>query len=146
MKKLMSRSLVLVASLVMCASQVFAFSDIGINMNGKKVTFTDSTPYLDENNRVLVPVRFVSEKLGARVEWDVSTKNVTILNGKNIAILTIDSEVVTINGVTKKLDTCAVIKGTRTYVPLRFVGESLGADVKWDNKTKTITINNAIKK
>ena len=50
----------------------------------------------------------------------------------------------TVNGTSKELDTAAIIKGTRTYVPLRFVSEALGANVTWDSKTKIVYIDNGM--
>ena len=93
------------------------------------------------NGRTLVPIRFVSEALGARVTWDQDTQEVTVtLDGKTI-ILTVDSETAWVNGSRKKLDTNPLIRDGRTLVPIRFLAENFGGDVAWDSETSTVTIN-----
>jgi len=56
---------------------------IRVVVNGTKINFPDAEPFIDENSRTQVPIRFVGEALGANVSWDGNTKKVTItLNGK----------------------------------------------------------------
>jgi len=112
-----------------------------------KTAFIDGKPVLLDvpatilNGRTLVPIRFVSEALGARVTWDQDTQEVTVtLDGKTI-ILTVDSETAWVNGSRKKLDTNPLIRDGRTLVPIRFLAENFGGDVAWDSETSTVTIN-----
>lgn len=58
----------------------------------------------------------------------------------DIIKLKIGSNIMTVNGVEKLLDTAPFIKDSRTFLPVRFVSEALGADVDWDDKTRTVTI------
>ncbi len=60
-------------------------------------------------------------------------------NGTEI-LLTIDSDIVLVDGAAKTLDCPAEIIGIRTFVPVRFVSETFGASVLWDGETGTITI------
>ena len=78
----------------------------------------------------MLPARFVAEALGAKVLWDSNTRTVSIIGEKAIAI-TIGSDTAYVNGVVVKLDSPAFIADDRTYLPLRFIAENLGADVEW---------------
>ncbi|MFT9486620.1 MAG: copper amine oxidase N-terminal domain-containing protein [Tepidibacillus sp.] len=93
------------------------------------------------NYRTLVPVRFVSENLGMKVEWDsVNRKvNITDTNGK-LMVLTIDKKEVQIGNKTILLDVPAKIINYRTFIPVRFVSENFGATVDWDSNTYTVTV------
>ena len=142
MRKGILKWTVMIMMFVMCIPQVFALSEIRVRVNGTQVYFPDGKPYVDSNSRVLVPVRFVSEQLGAKVEWDAAAKRVTIIDGDKVAILKINSKQIMVNGQVKELDTAAIVKGTRTYVPIRFVSEALGATVKYDNKVRIVYIDN----
>lgn len=90
--------------------------------------------------RVLVPLRGVMEKLGAFVEYDAASKTVVAQKGNIDVSLQIGSRLARVNGVERMLDVPAMtIRGT-TMVPLRFMGEALGADIKWDGVAQMITI------
>lgn len=94
--------------------------------------------------RTLVPLRAIFEALGARVEWDESTRTVTgILNSKVIK-LQINNKTATINGVETELDVPATIVNGSTLVPVRFIAESLGSKVAWDNPTRSVLIESEI--
>lgn len=109
-------------------------------VNGIQVSF-DSAPYIDSNSRMMVPLRAIGEGLGANVSWDEETRTVYISGrGKNIQF-TIDKKEVLINGDLKLMDTSPVIKNSRTMVPLRYVGEYLGALVNWDGDLRSVTVN-----
>lgn len=92
-----------------------------------------------------MPLRAIFESLGATVDWDQETKTVTGTQGDKIIKLQIDNKVATVNDVDVALDVPGIIIDGNTYVPVRFIAESLGAIVNWDNNTKTVNINNNIK-
>ncbi|MFZ5595858.1 MAG: stalk domain-containing protein [Bacillota bacterium] len=118
------------------ASQAAAISVI---INGNRLT-TDVAPYI-KDNRVLVPFRALFEALGATVGWDNVNQVVTgTRNGKEIK-LTIDSKTAYVDGKAVELDVPATISNGRTFVPLRFVGESLGAEVSWDEASQTVKVS-----
>ena len=101
----------------------------------------DAVPFISpRTGRTLVPVRFIGEVLGAAVEWLPRTRQVQIKEKGREILLTLDSDTAYIGGEPRLLDCPAVIVGGRTFVPLRFLGESLGAAVKWDKMTQMITI------
>lgn len=104
---------------------------VSVTVDGKQVEF-DAQPYINQDNRTMVPIRFVSEKLGAIVDWDEASRTVTIKSKTTTLAMAIDSNAVLQNGTTGYMDTTAVIKQNRTMVPLRFISEYLGAIVNWD--------------
>jgi len=109
-------------------------------VNGEMKTL-DAPPFIDpKTNRTLVPVRFISEAFGADVQWDGSLKVVTItLNGKVIRLQVGNTQAI-VGGTFVSLDQPPVIVNKRTFVPIRFIAEAFGADVQWDETTKTVTI------
>lgn len=110
-----------------------------VTVNNTEINL-DATAFIkDTTNRTLVPVRFVSEALGSKVEWLPKTRQVKIINSKKI-LLTIDSTEVQVAEEIITIDSPAEIVNTRTFVPLRFVSESLGAEVSYNAKTRQITI------
>ena len=109
---------------------------------GERVT-NDVAPVI-VNSRTMLPARFVAEALGAKVYWDGETRRVTIIgtkNDKDTAILIhIDSDTAYVNGEPVKLDSPAFIKNDRTYLPVRFICEELGATVMWIESELKIVI------
>ncbi|RNB81445.1 AMIN domain-containing protein [Brevibacillus nitrificans] len=94
-----------------------------------------------KNGRTLVPVRVIAEGLGADVDWDAAARKATITRGSQTLTLTLDFKTAQVNGKQVKLDTAPVISKQRMLLPLRFVGESLGVTVGWDNSTRTVIAN-----
>ncbi|KNY27497.1 stalk domain-containing protein [Pseudobacteroides cellulosolvens] len=115
-------------------------SFIKVTVNGKTVEFPDAQPFIDESGRTQVPARFVSQALGCTVEWAAATTTVTIKKGKDTIKLKVGESKALLNNVQKTFDTKARIKNSRTFVPLRFVSETLGAKVTWDSIAKTVII------
>ena len=97
------------------------------------------------NDRTMLPARFVAENLGATVEWDGEKQLVTI-TGKTekqedvIILITIGSDYAKVNGEDIKLDSPAFVENDRTYTPIRFISENLGATVEWNETEQTVTI------
>ena len=95
------------------------------------------------NDRTMLPARFVAENLGAEVEWDGEARVVTVKSEDVEIKLTIDSAIATVNGVEETLDSPAFIENDRTYTPVRFIAEKLGATVDWDADLKMVKIAKA---
>lgn len=92
------------------------------------------------NDRTMLPIRFIAEALGAKVDWIEESQTVKI-TAENIDIsLVIGEDFATVNGEKIDLDSPSFIENDRTYLPIRFVSEKLGADVKWDDATQTVNI------
>ncbi len=103
--------------------------DIKVSVNGTPVAFPDQAPYLS-NSRTMVPLRFISEALGAKVSWDESSRQV-VVEGNQVIALSLDSNQATVDGMAFLLDAPPEVAGQRVLVPLRFVSEALGAEVKY---------------
>ncbi|MDN4068707.1 copper amine oxidase N-terminal domain-containing protein [Paenibacillus vini] len=112
-----------------------------VEVNGERIYFPDEQPYVDKAQRVQVPVRFVSEALNAKVDWTAATKTVTVKLDSNLLTLVLGKKEYDVNGKKLQMDTAATRVGGRTFVPLRFVSEGLGASVKWDSKVSTVYIS-----
>ncbi len=126
--------------------------DLNIFIDGKKLTFKKEEnlgmPFIDEQNRTLVPLRKPIEMSGNTVVWDNKSKTAVITTKtKKISVTvnvdTIVSKDIATNKITKtKMDTKALIKDSRVYIPLRAVLESIGLKVEFDKATKTIKATN----
>lgn len=92
------------------------------------------------NDRTMLPARFVAENLGADVKWDEVNKKVIITRDDIEIVITIDSQTALVNGSAIVLESPAFIENDRTYTPLRFIAEKLGASVSWNGDTKEVTI------
>ncbi|MBW4081312.1 copper amine oxidase N-terminal domain-containing protein [Paenibacillus sp. S150] len=114
---------------------------VRVVLDGQKIWFPDAQAFVDENERTLVPVRFVAEKMNAKVGWEPATQTVPIEKGEQNIRLTVGESKAVVNGQEVTFDTKAVFSGERTFVPLRFVSEVLGAEVKWDGPTSTVFIS-----
>lgn len=96
-------------------------------------------------NRTIVPIRAIVESIGGVIDWDGTTRLVTItLKGKTVK-LWVDNPIAEVNGTKVQIDpdnqyVKPVIINSRTFVPVRFVAENLGCTVQWDDKTRTVTI------
>lgn len=99
----------------------------------------DSPPYL-KGGVTLVPVRAITEELGAEVTWNEDTQTVTISKDNIVIEMTINSTTVLINGNTVDMGIAAEVTSGRTYVPLRFLAETFELAVAWDQETETIDI------
>ncbi len=137
-RKLNVRPLVVCAALA--ALSVSAFGQrIRVVVNGDPVTFSGVGPR-SMNGRVLVPLRGVLEKLGAYVDYESSTQTVTATRGETDIQLRIGERTARVGGRNVELDVPAAIYRGSTMVPLRFMGQALGAAVDWDDANQTVNI------
>jgi len=129
----------LIGSLAIPVSAGAQSSDVGITINGTGINL-EPAPIV-QDGRVFVPLRGVFETLGASVVYDAGTITATG-NGRDIE-LHIGSTQATVNGQDQTIDVAPFIVGASTYVPLRFVSESLGANVNWDENNRIVAIDMA---
>lgn len=115
----------------------FSVGDSILSINGNKVEV--ETPYVVKGT-TLVPLRVISEAFGAEVNWDGDKKTITILYSGVAIELTIDSCYAYINGNETDLTVAPELTNGTTMLPMRFITESLGADVSYDETTKAITV------
>ncbi|MCR3956250.1 MAG: stalk domain-containing protein [Gudongella sp.] len=111
---------------------------ISIIVDGKEVMF-DSPPIIEEG-RTLVPLRAIFESLEAEVEWDPIDRKVTSTKGETTIVLYIGNTKATVNGETIIMDVPPRIINGRTLVPVRFITEAFGGDVKWDGIDRIVNI------
>jgi uncharacterized protein YbbC (DUF1343 family) len=112
---------------------------ISVLVEGRPLVF-DVPPFIDKNDRTMVPLRGVAEALGGTVQWEPVDRTVTIKKEGTSIVFLVDETHATINGQKVKMDTTPVIKEGRTMIPLRYTGEYLGAVVDWDSSMKTVRI------
>lgn len=113
--------------------------DIKVLLNGKELSF-EQPPYI-KNGTALVPMRAVFEAMDAAVDWNGETQTITAKKDDITIILTLNTSTAVVNGRIISLAAPAELTNGFAMVPLRFVSESLGADVNWDNSTRTISIS-----
>lgn len=116
-----------------------AYRSAKVRVNGKLVKFEDQAPIIEES-RTLVPIRALSQTLGAKVKWNSEKRQAEIVKNEKNIVIPIDSKTVYINGQAAELDVPAEILNGRTMVPLRFAAEALGIAIAWDQDTKTVNI------
>ena len=107
-------------------------------LNGETKTM-DVAPII-RNERTMLPVRYVAEALGAEIAWDGATSTATLKTADTEIKITVGAKDATVNGKSVALDSPAFIENDRTYMPVRFVAETLGGTVAWDGATSTATI------
>ncbi len=127
--------------IIVLFSTIVSFADSGsimIRLDGADIV-NDSPPVI-VNGRTLVPARAVFEAMGGIVNWSEASGEVTVtVNNVNVK-LKIDSMKAYINGTEKTLDVPARIIKNRTMIPVRFVSESIGCQVSWDDKNRIVSI------
>ena len=93
------------------------------------------------NQRTMLPIRFVAEALGAEVIWKETEPDKVVIKKDDIEIIiTLGSDTALVNGKKVSLDSPAFAENSRTYLPLRFVAENLGANVEWVQETQQVII------
>ncbi|MBE3595901.1 MAG: phosphate/phosphite/phosphonate ABC transporter substrate-binding protein [Hydrogenibacillus sp.] len=110
-------------------------------VNGNDVT-VDSAPYL-KDGRTMVPIKFVSDALGYKIEWLGASKEVKITKGNQTLWLKIGSKTMYADAQKKRavaLDTAPEIKDGRTMVPARAITEAFGGTVSWEPTAKVASI------
>ena len=137
MFKKSSRFAAVVAALLSIAFPVTsAGQDVTVNVDGRPLQLNPGP--LERAGRVFVPLRGIFERLGAAVVYSSGTINAT--KQSTTVSLRIGSTQATLNGQPQTLDAAPFIVGATTYVPLRFVAQSLGANVGYDSSTRVVSI------
>lgn len=136
MKKILSLFLVFI--LAVSFSTPASASSISVVVNGKKLVFDQ--PPVAESGRTLVPFRAIFESLGAEVKWDSKTQLIQGTRDSVRISFKLGSKNAQVNNSNITLDVPAKSLNNRTLVPLRFVGEALGATVHWEASNSTVYI------
>lgn len=116
-----------------------ATNSLKLNING--VSITDQEPIM-VNSTTMVPIRTITLLPNFSVNWNNQTKTVTVTNkseNKTVKLI-VGEETAIVNNQSVSLSTpVRLVKGT-TYIPFRFIGESLDAEVSWDQSSQTVVI------
>ena len=127
-------------------------TNILVILNDKILQFKN--PPVMESDRILVPMRFLFEQMGANVNWNDSMQTATAtvpisaeqqirtfgMETEKSVTFSIDNINSTVNGQTVTMDVPARLINDQTFVPLRFLSENLGYNVEWDEETNTAII------
>ena len=121
--------------------------EVPIIIDGQAI-YSDPTAFIHKNS-TYVPLRFVAEHYGSKVDWNQKTRSAIVEGNKKNIVMTINSGVVVLNnksvkiddGATPKLVTTKGSKNASTYVPLRFISEVLGYKVDYDKEKGVPTID-----
>ena len=117
---------------------VSAEREITVFSDGVQIEF-DTLPFI-ENDRVMVPIRAISESLGANVFWEPESGSIFIETALSVLMLSIGSDVMFRNAAPLLLEAPPVIVNDRTYVPLRAVSEAFRRTVDWNGETRSVNI------
>ncbi|OEH85277.1 hypothetical protein BHU72_04055 [Desulfuribacillus stibiiarsenatis] len=141
-KKLADRKVALAAQkeLKQEQKQALRARDVKDRLYIKGATMKFDVPPVIREGRTLVPVRAITEGLGAKVDWNPATKTITITKDDKVIVLVLGSATVTVNGVPATIDVPAQVTNNRTIVPIRFISEILKVSVEYDNETGDIDI------
>lgn len=132
---------------VKIGSKNYKVASANVTVNGDDL-HSEFSPYVKEN-RTFVPLREITEKLGATVEWNGSNQSILVRVDDQTVKLQIETSVVYVNGKKKSIDKASIPqlvsfsqprKETKTMVPLRFLSEAFQYEVKWEQNSKTAYI------
>ncbi|HOO96664.1 MAG TPA: stalk domain-containing protein [Caldisericia bacterium] len=126
------------------------YTDVTLKIGLSQAIVDDEEVLLDApprivDGRTLVPIRIIAESLGAQVSWNATEKRIDIMQSNHAGKVTsislwVGKSDATINGKKIQIDVAPMILDSRTYVPVRFISESFGAEVEWIQETKEIEI------
>lgn len=106
---------------------------ISVKVNGATISMGDAPAYVSKENFTMVPLRFISEALGAKVSWEnkqkIATVEVSEPNNKKVAVTLSQKDVLIDGNLIVSAGTPATMKNGRVMVPLRVISEGLGATV-----------------
>ena len=135
-------ALILIISLIPAIVQA---NEITVLVNGYELTSNISAQIV--NNRTMLPMRAIFERIGARVIWMETEKIIFATKGDLLITMQINNNIMSVQRTnsdevkTIELDSPPVIRDNSTIVPVRAVAESLGAYVGWDPQTQTVIID-----
>ena len=127
-----------------CAASVFAADEITVNVNGEAVEF-DVQPTV-EDGILLLPFRFIAEKLGGNVQWfednseNISIRQVLCQIGEDICIMQIGNSNIFVNSSPVALEKAPEIYVNRTLVTAEAIESITGAAVTWNEEEGTVDI------
>lgn len=145
MKKNLTLFLILIMLFCMTIPAGIGAITYGVNIfvNGTVVDFSGGygEPFISDEGRTMVPVRGTAEAYGCKVEWDAPNYQAVVTYGNHYVIIPINKTYIITDTGTVSMDTFARIIEDRTYLPIRYVMEAVGARVDWVATSRTVVIN-----
>ena len=128
----------------MVTKLVIGSKKLVVTVNGvQKEVVMDVEPFIS-NNRTMLPIRFVAEALGFKVEWDDPTRTVILIDKDTVVKIPVDTNQIIVNGTVFESDVKPILKSNRTMLPIANIARALGLvdgkDIIWDGATKEVTI------
>lgn len=120
------------------ATAIMTVGQKSMTVNGSKVSL-EVAPLL-KGDATYIPIKYVLDAFGGAASWDNKAKKITVTRGNVVLELTVGKKDFLLNGSMKQASVAPIIVNGRTLVPLRLVSEQLGIEVKWEQKTKSITL------
>ncbi len=134
-------------SFVMTAFATSSRDVISVYVDDEQVIFEEQQPVII-NERTMIPVRGVLEKMGKTVEWDGDNRSITVSDSQKTVLLTVENEIIEIidgsDVRTVTLDTAPVIINDKTLLPIRAVAEEFGAFVYWQDSIRSVIITTEV--
>lgn len=117
-------------------------SELSVNVviDSQTLDFPDAKPFVDANGRTQTPASFIGKALGATVVWDGKEQKAVFTKGSSQLVIYIGKSTYSLDGRQMRMDTAAMLKDNRTFVPAKYVAEAFGAQVRWDGGTRTVYI------
>ncbi len=117
---------------------------ITVLLDNKELVFLEEegfgVPFINESDRTMIPIRKPLEAIGAEISYDNINRVVTAVKGDITVKVTVDKNIIYVNDKEVETDAAAIIKDSRTYIPLRAVIEAFGYTIEWHNNSKTVII------
>ena len=125
------------------STQVALASNINVVINGRSVEFTEETgfPFIDENNRTMVPLRVTLEAAGFTVDFDIERNRAIVITPYIRIEIPINTNFIYVDDMRFQNDTNAVIHNGRTFLPIRAVLEVADFIVEWQPETSSVIAN-----
>ncbi|MBU5345558.1 N-acetylmuramoyl-L-alanine amidase family protein [Paenibacillus lautus] len=144
MKKLGFVMMLIVFLLAFPKSGEASSSNAAIFLDGEPLNLSSGVQVANMKGNVMIPIRVVSENLGFKVGWEKASQTVTVENSEKTVRMVVGSHQAELNGAQVDLNLPPVLNGKSTLVPLRFVSEQMGLDVKWDNQSKAVFLSSSL--
>ncbi len=144
------RILSILLSMVFCMTSVMTVATTAVSaadevvpvyLDGNPIKFpaNDAQPQII-SNRTYVPIRATCDALGLSIDWNSKTETLTFTREGIVISHTMRSNTVYVNGKATDYDTKSINKNNRTLMPIRMLGDSIGATVEWDNSKRSVLI------
>lgn len=120
---------------------VLAEQQVCLMINGEVMHMNDEPPYYHESGQIMVPVRYIAERIGGQVSWEDSTQAVVVTFPSRTIAIKIDDPQVMVDGTAVAAGIAPHLVHSRTMVPLEFMARYFPAAFEWDNEQSILSIN-----